>query len=108
MPSTEPKRLGTSRRQQRYKPGPRAHEFTKVLYAQMLAEGISEKELCERARIARRTLYRWKMGTAVPDLASLERALRVFDLELRVKPIPLKKLGRTPMFKKEQRNGKND
>lgn len=95
------------RRRPHFKPGPRAHEFTKVLYAQLLADGMNETELCEKARISRNTLYRWKNGLVNPDLPSMERALGVFDLELRVKPKPVKKkLGRPP--KKENRHGETD
>lgn len=97
------------RRRQTYRTSPKAHEITKVLYAQMLADGMTEKEFCEKARIARNTLYRWKNGLANADLPSMERALGVFGLELRVKPKPAeKKLGRPPMDKKENPNGETD
>jgi transcriptional regulator with XRE-family HTH domain len=64
-----------------------AHPFTRFLYLQLMAEGISRDALAERAGLGHQTLRQWFREPGGIILQNLEAALGVFGYGLRIEPI---------------------
>lgn len=78
-----------TRRFRKLAPAPKAHPFTKTLYAAMNEKQVGVVTMAERSGVNKNTIGKWRTRD-VPQIEGLRACLQVVGLELRIVPIGAK------------------